>query len=148
LIYKCGGIDKRTIEKFEKVRAHDISLRFGTADFQRRLGQLRNFCVATLSAHQNSLGGVLLAGSLFFAACLSHAQATRRLSLSHATCTTATTQIPLESSALLLGVEPEKKRTPLMPMSLMHPHRCYAAPPAPGICAAMSLLHRLFIPAC
>jgi len=24
LIYKCGGIDKRTIEKFEKVRLPDL----------------------------------------------------------------------------------------------------------------------------
>jgi hypothetical protein len=29
LIYKCGGIDKRTIEKFEKVRAQN----FFTLDF-------------------------------------------------------------------------------------------------------------------
>jgi hypothetical protein len=27
LIYKCGGIDKRTIEKFEKVRIHSLSAR-------------------------------------------------------------------------------------------------------------------------
>jgi hypothetical protein len=26
LIYKCGGIDKRTIEKFEKVRIHFLSV--------------------------------------------------------------------------------------------------------------------------
>lgn len=26
LIYKCGGIDKRTIEKFEKVRLHSSEL--------------------------------------------------------------------------------------------------------------------------
>ena len=31
LIYKCGGIDKRTIEKFEKEAAEVSALYFGSA---------------------------------------------------------------------------------------------------------------------
>ena len=40
LIYKCGGIDSRTIEKFEKVRTHTLSFthNIGNGLFPQRAG--------------------------------------------------------------------------------------------------------------
>jgi hypothetical protein len=61
LIYKCGGIDKRTIEKFEKVRV----LFFFFGIITPGVGQLQKWVLPPYLA-QNILGGVLLAGSLFF----------------------------------------------------------------------------------
>lgn len=44
LIYKCGGIDKRTIEKFEKEAAElgKGSFKYGQCDFSNSLVRIQN----------------------------------------------------------------------------------------------------------
>jgi hypothetical protein len=64
LIYKCGGIDKRTIEKFEKVRipprrrlcTHFLPYRdFCPSVGQGRFPQSTIFCARTFLARQPAL---------------------------------------------------------------------------------------------
>ncbi len=43
LIYKCGGIDKRTIEKFEKEAAEVSFLSFKKTFFERSLTNFHDF---------------------------------------------------------------------------------------------------------
>jgi len=56
LIYKCGGIDKRTIEKFEKVRYIPYILAL----------MRKTFCLSLLALR--SLKGQLVVGGVFYSA--------------------------------------------------------------------------------